>query len=196
MFFGPDGVQLPEEIEQALRAQLDRAEMSADVTRHDVLRFFDEMTSENLVTLRMLLHHAAGDESGRYASHLEGLISGVLQYKHGLCMGCGKKHDDASELIVQSLPNTVEKDDPQLINDGTEQLELFINEGNEETYFANMKKWGLRQVGPADAVVSSEGERPVICEGCGSLYQSLEDRMLRAPGIDGCGGCQHKSAHG
>lgn len=32
------------------------------------------------------------------------------------------------------------------------------------------------------------------CLGCGMNYQSLEDRMLRAP--DDCHGCQHKSAWG
>lgn len=195
MFFGPDGIQLPEEIEQALRAQLDRAEMSADATRHDVLRFFDELDPEQLKTFRMLIHHCASDESGRYASHLEGLISGVLQYKHGLCMGCGKKHDDPSELIKnEGLPNTVEKDDPQLVADGTKQLELFAQEKAVADLQA-MEKWGVRPPVEGEVEASPE-EKPVICIGCGALYQSLEDRMRRSPGIDGCYGCQHKSAHG
>lgn len=192
MFFGPDGIQLPEELEQALRAQMDRVEMSADATRHDVLRFFDELSSEQLVTFRMLIHHCASDETGRYASHLEGLISGILQYKHGLCMGCGKKHDDPSELLKEGLPNTVEKDDPLLIKDGTEQLELFAQASD---FDENMEKFGMRL--PQEGEVEAQPEeKPVICTGCGALYQSLEDRMLRAPGVDGCYGCQHKAAHG
>lgn len=40
------------------------------------------------------------------------------------------------------------------------------------------------------------GQRQVTCRGCGLLYISLEDRMLKPPGIDGCSGCQQRSAQG
>lgn len=200
MMFGPDGMGLPPEIEEALRNQMDRAEMSAEATRHDLIRFFNELTSDQLVTMRTILHHCSSDESGRYPSHLEGFISGILQFKFEVCVGCGKKHDDPSAL----LPNYVGKDDPllksqpqdegetQVVDDGTEQLSLF---SDSELMADTMLEYDLRL--PNDGEVESlPSERPVICNGCGALYQSLEDRMLRAPGVDGCYGCQHKAAHG
>lgn len=36
----------------------------------------------------------------------------------------------------------------------------------------------------------------LVCRGCGMGYVSLDDRMLRRPGVDGCSGCQQKSAFG
>lgn len=191
MFFGADGVPMPEELQQALEAHMERAEMSAEAGRHDILRFFDEQSIENLLLIRSLLHHCAGDESGRYPSHLEGFISGVLQYKHGVCTGCGKNHDDLSALVPDA-------DKPA--DDDTEQLELFGEAGPTiarelHDYEAKMNEYNLRLPREGEVDARSD-ERPVICVDCGALYQSLEDRMLRPAGIDGCYGCQHKSAHG
>jgi hypothetical protein len=39
-----------------------------------------------------------------------------------------------------------------------------------------------------------DGEAPVICKDCGSLYQSLDDRIVKAP--DDCWGCIEKAKWG
>jgi hypothetical protein len=36
----------------------------------------------------------------------------------------------------------------------------------------------------------------IKCNNCLMTYVSLADRMLRPPGVDGCGGCQQKGAWG
>ena len=185
MFFAADGSPLPEELAHALQSQHERSEMSAEITRHEVMRFLDELSVDQIGILRMLLGHCSHDKNGRYSSYLEGLISGVLHYHHSVCAGCGKKHSDASDL-TEDVP----------ASDGTAQLSLFEPEAiNEEEYLVNLLKWNMRKP-ILNEVESGEGDRPVICVGCGMLYQSLEDRMLREPGVGGCSGCQHKAAHG
>lgn len=198
MLIGPGGQQLPPEIEEALRRQQEHAEMHAEARGHEMLRFFEELSEDQLIQLRSILSACAADDTGRYASHLEGFVNGVLQWKHGVCLGCGSKHGDASDLIKEEEVTT---------DDGTEQLELFSDPepqaaetaAQEQDRMSLMMGYVVREPTQRDfdnGLVMAEGERPVLCELCGMLYQSLEDRMLRRPGMDGCQGCQHKSAHG
>lgn len=206
MLIGPGGQPLPEEIEQALRRQQEHAEMHAEARGHEMLRFFEELTEDQLSQLRSILSACAVDDTGRYASHLEGFVNGVLQWKHGVCLGCGSKHTDASDLIKETVPGgTLGKKEVDELNrvtdDGTEQLELSFEEtaAQEQDRMSLMMGYSVREPNQRDfqqGLIKMPDEKPVICEGCGMLYQSLEDRMLRAPGVDGCQGCQHKAAHG
>lgn len=206
MLIGPHGEPLPPEIEEALRARQEHAEMHAEARQHEMLRFFEEMSIDQLLIMRSILSYSASDESGKYAAHLEGFVNGVLQWKHQVCIGCGKKHDP-SELLEpiekpESLHEVAEYDD------GTEQLELSFDENGtpddldkitEAQYQEKLLEYLVRVPNNRDlqnGLVMEPHERPVICELCGALYQSLEDRMLRPPGVDGCFGCQNKAAHG
>jgi len=55
----------------------------------------------------------------------------------------------------------------------------------EEERAANMVRYGLIPEGDYFA-----------CANCGQFYISLEDRMLREPGVKGCKGCQEKAKFG
>ena len=65
-----------------------------------------------------------------------------------------------------------------------ELMKLYTLESNPDY---GMKDWEQRY---------ETVPQPFRCSNCGMGYVSLEDRMLRPPGIDGCGGCRLKSAHG
>ena len=61
---------------------------------------------------------------------------------------------------------------------------------------AQMIAYNLREPNDGEVALDTPEEKPVICLGCGTLYQSLEDRMLRRPGTSGCEGCVHKQKVG
>lgn len=85
------------------------------------------------------------------------------------------------------------------MDDGTEQPTMPSFEDDTLPREEALAKWGVREYNQGDidaGLTMQPGEKPVICINCSMLYQSLEDRMLRPPLIDGCTGCQHKSAHG
>lgn len=76
------------------------------------------------------------------------------------------------------------------IDHGRDQLEAekakLDAEREAENDLPAMKEYGL--------VRKSDGK--LYCTGCGIEYQSLDDRMLRPPGVNGCGSCQQKAAWG
>lgn len=76
-----------------------------------------------------------------------------------------------------------EKHNPEDLLSEQNQTEAIVKEDDTE----NLKKYGLTY-NPETTYYN--------CDNCGLQYVSLADRMLRPPGIDGCGGCQNKSAHG
>lgn len=195
-FIGPNGQPLPPEMEAQIREHMDRAHMGADVARHATVRIFEELSAEDLQIMRHIFHTCTEDDSGTYAAQLEGFITGVLAYKHNICPGCGKNHDDISDLLEPEAGAPEEQP-----SDGTAQLALDLDFGpmspaEEAAVTADkMIEYNLRFPKEGE-VETSPGERPVICVGCNMLFQSLEDRMLRPAGIDGCFGCQRKSATG
>lgn len=176
----------PPEVVEAMRAHHDQQVMVADALRHDLQRMLDEMATEHLVTLREVLHRGFNGNDAIFP-YIEGQIVAVLQWKHGVCGGCGTKHDDISSLLPD--PQGVESPVDNLIKEHGEPFEP-VNQAEFDTM---MEKYNLRLPNEGE-VVMSEKEMPVICKGCNMLYQSIEDRMLRP--ADECHGCIQKAAWG
>lgn len=73
--------------------------------------------------------------------------------------------------------------DADMLTDAAQKLQT---ERDEENAKATMIEYGLQR--------AEDGK--LYCTGCGMEYQSLDDRMLKPPGVSGCSGCQQKSAWG
>lgn len=147
--------------------------------RHD--RFVDELTKEQLATFIELMQCFDGENGAHYANFMMGRAAAVMQYKHSACPGCGEDHmsiaaldDTRNEMGLPPLANNVTKIDGTASFDEVPEAELTA-----------MREYGM---------VRKNGQ--LQCAACGMPSVSMDDRMLRAPKEDGCGGCQSKSAFG
>lgn len=184
----------PEQVAEQ-RRQADLAAMQNDALQHDMFDWMMNLDAESAKKLKLLVRVTAGDRS--FGPFIEGQLSAMLKLKHDVCTVCGRDHDPSALVDGADLPTphmdyappvVPEEDDPR----GNTPAE------DAAAYAQNMEVWGMRPPTPSEVagMVIDEGELPVFCINCGMLYQSLEDRMLREPGIGGCPGCRHKSAHG
>lgn len=171
-FINPDDI--PPEVLNILRQQQDLHEMNHDDQSHQFLALIEELSEEQLITLRMLISLVGGHGS-TIAWYFSGLITQRLRQISGVCL-CGKKHDP-SDL----LDNEQKAGEPPRMP--AEQ---------EEYYEAKLKEYGVEDIGDP----LGTGASRVRCLGCGDVFISLEDRMLRPVGVKGCAGCQHKAKFG
>lgn len=197
----------PGEFLAHVQQQAESAHGEMQAFQNDLRRLLgEELTVEQLITLRRVIAYVGASE-GRTAMYYEGVITAIIEHKHGLCGGCGKDHLLDTLTRVEPHPD---EDEPTTVETlGGEKItftssvspqpdtrrEYPPDSEREE----NMEKYGLREADAMDferGLIAGPDERPVFCKECGALYQSLEDRMLRPPLVDGCQGCQHKAAHG
>lgn len=146
----------------------DEARALAEERNARQFRLLEEMKPADLATFLEMMVIITGAENGLiFAAKLMGEGQAIMRMKHGdVCGNCGEKHG----------PDPLEEERQKLENE-----RAVTDEGIAQA----LKDYNLQIV---------DGE--VFCLGCGMKYVSVEDRMLRAPGTDGCHGCHHKSAHG
>lgn len=159
-FFGFDPDDLPEEMPDEMKKAIQLHAMKHEHVSHEIAGFFETLNEDNLRIMRSFLQMIAANESPTpLVTYYIGLCQ-ALQVKFGICLGCGRKHDD-------------------------EAAELFETDSN---YTSSLEEYGLEMVA---------GEWPKVrCINCGLISQSLDDRMLRKPKVDGCPGCQQKAKTG
>lgn len=153
---------------------------------HAIKDLIDSLNEEGLRALDLVIVNSMHPHS---AHLLRGRVEMALQMKFDVCP-CGESHDPERELLDQApLPSQkapIMPPSPELVEAiPPSDAELMIQYGIE--------------IDPNYGKPVPEGTvLPQLfrCINCGKGYPSLEDRMRRAPGIDGCGGCQHKSAFG
>lgn len=164
----------PEEVQAKVREMMDRQSMAITAMRHDVQRFFTELTTEQLSVLRFLLHQMS--QNPEAAPFYEGVASTTMLLKHNVCPGCGVDHDqEARDALSDPDLHSVEqsmKDHPSAVS-------------NVITKDDVMEQYGL--------IETVSGLR---CTSCGKTYVSLEDRTLNKPGPEGCDGCIEKTKWG
>lgn len=142
---------LPPEVKEAVEKELDRRMMIAESRRHDIQRLFDELSKDQLLTLRQVFSDVSTELSGRYASYLEGCLSAILHYKHNICAGCGENHEE--KFVAQAVENEEEHN-----------LELYnLVRIPGETWVA-CKNCGQAYPSIQDRMLNPPG--PEGCEGC------------------------------
>lgn len=158
--------------------------MEAQQLRHAVYKLINDLDKDQIQTLDMILLQIAQDSE--YAHLLSGYIDGVLEAKFQICPACGEplsSHDPESLL-------------PPIENELETKMKTFISDEMR----AQMNEYGLDDAWD----IETEQFLYFVCTatekcpdaGCGMHYSSIEDRMLRPPGVNGCGGCQLRSGHG
>jgi len=178
--------EMPEEMREQLRKQHEEHQMQTENYYHSVQHLFDELNKEQLMTLRWILHNLQAEETGRLAAYYEGQIANTLQYKHDVCPGCGKNHEE--EMLAAATVPPAERPAEEPVNaDVSHAGPSAISDETREL---------MRQYSIDDAWDQETGKfLGFICtKGCGMMYPSLEDRMLRP--ADHCAGCIQKAKWG
>jgi len=140
--------------------------------------------------LDILVSLCAGDQT--YACYIRGLVVGKKELL-GVC-SCGVNHEEEAEAALTPTKSAmVERQfdfDPNYIEGVDTEYPAMVELDSE----ANLEKYSLETVSAyQDGDPHPTGLR---CKECNQMYPSVEDRMMRPPGVEGCGGCQIKSAHG
>lgn len=110
MFFG----FASQEEYDAARAEhmrhVEQAEAQNDLLGHQMVRVMSELDEETCFVLTKVLGQIrdAGNlhsPEATTASFWIGLLRGRLQAVFGLCMSCGKKHDDEFKNLIENQPD-------------------------------------------------------------------------------------------
>ena len=164
-----------------------RAEMEGTSFRHDLNRIFEEMGEDELRTFITFFHGMSNMPVGvlrRNLSYTEGVLTMYLE-KFGVCPACGTDHSKVpDEMQTDVHANDDEPNDDEPNEDEKEELK----ETPELLEEYNLQRLASIDEGPSGS--------QLVCKGCGMTYGSLADRMLREPGVEGCGGCKHKAKWG
>lgn len=91
--------QIPDAVREQMAAQRDRHEMAAEVWRHEVNDLLLALEPEQLGTMRRLFQTLDGSSLSYYI----GVITTLLEIKHGRCGGCGKNHEEDLLAIGQEV---------------------------------------------------------------------------------------------
>lgn len=160
---------LPPEVRGVMEEQYNHRRMHQQAFAHEVKQFLDSLDMDQLDTLdSMLLASSASDKN---AYHWRGQITMLRQEKFDICP-CGESHE---------IPDSLQ------MSDGFEGRE---NSREVDKCQLDLVEYGC-DINPED-----QDGRSIVCLGCGTVYQSLEDRMLRPPGVKGCSPCQQKAKFG
>jgi len=179
------------EIHAEMERQFDLHKMDATEKRHKVYEFIDSLGKEQLSSLGTLVRAFAEDGSS-YAKFIDGYVSAIAKEKFDLCPACGENHDEMlNEMTQQKVNDQFESDlDKAVSEPEPPQFTAYVL---TEEDLDNMEKYNLDDLRDEEPPHHLLGFK---CLGCEMRYVSIADRMLRPPGIDGCNGCQLKSAHG
>lgn len=99
--FGPPPPEVVAQIERQRAAHF----MQLEDQRNKIEGLFDELTADQLGTLRALLAEisGAGQRAETAADYYIGWTASVLKFKHGLCSSCGTDHEaEALKALVDT----------------------------------------------------------------------------------------------
>jgi hypothetical protein len=199
------GFPTPEEL-QAAQAAADRNAMKVEDFRRGLSRLFDELDQDNLTTLAQLFHMLSGvpnEHMPQMVSYYEGMLTAKLQDRFNLCPNCGGNHDEVPDDMLHGGDDTSEDEVSSGEPVGEENLPRqphpdsvappveVVHELHPDD-LAKMEEYNLEDVRDEDTLKLLYFR----CKGCGLNYQSIEDRMLKEPGVKGCDGCQQKAKWG
>lgn len=153
--------------------QVEHARMNHEANAHETRQFFMSLNADQLRKLRGLLDVCYQTE-GAAALNFMGITTALLDSKFDMCLACGKNHD--KELADFGSGQTIKSDKP------------FTEASQDSRYDPDlMKKYNMEY---------AENGISIRCSECKAPSVSLEDRMLRAPGKEGCETCIQKEKWG
>ena len=164
---------------------------------HQVKQFLDSLNEDQLDTLDLILLQVS--YSSDVAHFVRGQILQIEQTKFEKC-ACGEDHSNPDAFKKPVKPNAATEHQGRPIEDVPVPEDLFkdkITTPDNEVVEVGSRRWYqlLVEYRLREEMTATDGTRALSCV-CGMAYQSLQDRMLRPAGIEGCSGCQQKSAWG
>lgn len=204
--------QPPAEVVERMREQAAHAQMHRQDDEHAIRDLLEGLDKDELITLRMILQRSRSKQINAY---YQGRIEAILDAQHGVCV-CGGDHTVPPEQVGESFYKGQPVEDVQTIMDPEEKAEMEEETADQVVSYPGqmldmedvieaerlMEQYTLEPdplYGESWDPETSERSLPPSkfrCTVCGMGYSSLEDRMRRPAGIDGCTGCQRKSAQG
>lgn len=174
---------------QQMLTQHDRTMVAREVVQNRLEDLVRSLDGEQLSTLGAFLRMAT--DSKRAATYWVGRVDAEL-IQRDLCPGCGINHmAEAMEEISAIHAVEPERLQPEFVQGEFDFDSVKGLSGKpEKNILENMEAWGVAPDEPMNLLGG------VHCVACNWPSTSLEDRMLRPPKMDGCPGCQDRSAHG
>jgi hypothetical protein len=190
--FQPSEEQLAE-----MREAREHHMMHVQDNTHAVKQMLNNLSADDLKALDMLLVTCFSEVNIGY---FRGQITQLLEKKYEVCP-CGVNHEEEFKTD-QPKTESVSKDD-RLIEGMPEDMKLpkdFATDyvtlpDNEVVEIGSPRFNKLLDLYNLTLTGDDTGRTFYRCI-CGVDYQSLPDRMLRPPGVEGCSGCQQRSAWG
>lgn len=102
-FFHPEDPQV-----QALMAQqqaaMDKHQMTVDETAHSILAAIEAVPDSALYDLSRVFNIIANNptDASMIASYYNGVLRHAAMVRGGICLGCGKNHDDELSKLSDS----------------------------------------------------------------------------------------------
>lgn len=171
-FIFPPGV--PEEFQEKIKSVIDHQKMTATAVKQAVARLFRELSADHLDTLALMFGLMANTPNA--ATFYEGFARAILAERHDRWPGWGEDEKAPITVSITSDGITAEVNSNPLHDPAPAPA----NESDK------LIEYGLTR----------EPNGRLSCTNCGVVYISLEDRMRRAPGPEGCSGCIQKSKWG
>lgn len=173
----------------------DKHRQEHEVASHEINRLLSELSIEQLRALDFLLIGIANaGEPGRIASYMAGRSTQMLETRFNICAACNKDHAAEllkSEPVADDIPPHIEARRRMEANEI-----VFTAQGSKEPMTPDevvlMMEYNLDDArdGETNALLW------FVCTNCGMQYQSIQDRMLKPSGIEGCSGCIQKTKWG
>lgn len=168
----PEGfMPVPPEVQEMYYNHIERQKMSYEDTVHELDSFVESLDATQLEQFDAFLKLVA--PSATKTAFWRGRIAGLRKSRDDVCL-CGGKHS-LNDLLEAPAP-------PE------EKPELVV-----QTEFATDSATMVSAM--LDYNLTVEDDK-IVCKGCGKSYVSVEDRMLRRKGVEGCEGCIHKNKWG
>ena len=183
----------PEQMLAYIRAQEIRAEMTRQDVTNRIAAMFDELDPEHLQTVQLMLATLVGPDGHKGIWYLLGFISSTMRAR-----GIDSLENAPTPAGADSGQPEESSVDPASEVDPNWLDRLGDSVGIQEEQDSDAPDY-IQQIYKEYNVIPLTDiptDKCVKCLGCSTLYSSLDDRMLRSPGIDGCSGCQRRSGHG
>jgi len=189
---------IPEELQVRMQEAHDHHVAHIMDFQHSIEEVWQSLTAEQQYTIAGWFNYLANSSADQVRCNLSytaGSLYRLSAQGSSKCIVCDKNHDEEIEGLLPPATDQVapEHEHHTHVKTQSSEQDAAAAAAYEESqriiaeHEANVEKWGL---------VQDFEKGGFKCASCGMPYPSLEDRMLKPPGIDGCHGCQQKSATG
>ena len=171
-------VPIPAEMQAAIQAQHDHAQMHHNSTLHSLYGMFEDIKIEHLEQIKLIFHNLG--DSPQALGYWEGVISSVIARRKDICIACGVNHEAQLQDMIAAQQAQPAATDEQVA---------------AAQRHAQMIEYHVLPVldGRPDGTVYCTGIFPDNVP-CGMTYPNLADRMVKRP--DECSGCFTRAGQG